>query len=380
MKKIRVLDEFLDIKVSHTFMQTAVCPYALWCTYVARKKPGAPKVAAIKGGAAHEAIADLTSIAIGSKLPVKDLTDEQVERAVRHRTPQIIMDHIPEVLRVVTLWRDAFRISRHVYGYEEKISLGENYEEAPWSEAWYRGIVDILEINGTHATIIDYKNQKNILSQGDLDEHEQLTFYAWLISKLYTYVESFTCRIWYLQYGKYGETHRTREELEEFERGLMLRIDKVCDIESWDPNPGSACHYCDYKHLCPVAQDLSPENNEVISFEQATKAADEILVMESRIAELKPKLKAWVQSNDEIRMAGDIVYGFKSSTSSSWNAEAVHDTLLGYGHKMSEVANVDSRKMQSFLKKCRDENLRAELEDIEEEKTSTRFSAYKATT
>jgi hypothetical protein len=387
MKKLTVLGQDVRVRVSPTFLQNAACPLNLKLTYVDKVEDHFLRVSTIRGSAAHEAIADLTKMAVDEEMPFNELTDDDVIAAVQKHTPHEIYAELGNILRWVRLWRDRYQYSKDLVGFEERLAVYDtpNWDEAPWDEADIRGILDWIEINNVHrhCIITDYKSRAGILSQGELDAHEQLSFYAWLVSKFYPHVETFTVRIWYLQYGFAGETSRTAQQIADYEDQMRLQIAKVLDIQSWDPIPGDHCGVCNFIHMCPVAKDLGPVPPEIISQTQAVEAASRIRVMEVLTSEMKKKLRKYVVANDAVRIGGDFVYGFKAHTSKAWDVRKVQEVLQRFGMDLpgADIVNLDKRKITKLIKSARNnenEELADALEELAYKETSTDFKGYKA--
>lgn len=378
MKVLKVLGQELKLKLSPSFLNNAACPAYLKFHYVDKVGEQFIRIAAERGSAAHGAIAELLEYAMKERMEVQDIPNGMLREALQKHLPHKIIADVALVYGWIELWRDRFKIPNNIHGIEDKIALDDEYDECAWDNAAYRGILDLNQISGTHCTITDWKSQPHIMGQGELDEHEQLTMYCWLAWKLYPHLKSFTARIWYLRYGFYGETTRTVEQLEAFENALMIKEKKVLEIDSWDPIPGKHCQYCDYIHRCPLAQDLSPNNPEVITQEQAVLAAQRVTVMDALSKELKSKLKLYVDNNDDVMIGDKWVYGYRHSQSVKWDAEETEEVLREHGHSLSEVASVDAKRMKKFLKEQARENppLEVMLNDIKKEKHATQFKGH----
>lgn len=382
MKKLVVLGHELNVKVSPTFLQNAACPLCLKLQYIDRVEDRYIRVSALRGSAAHEAIADLTSIAITDKMPIQELSDDALLSAVSKYTPHEIFAEIGNVLRWVRLWRDRYKINLdHYVGHEEKMAIDDDGEECAWDTAAFRGIVDYIDIRpGGHCIITDYKSQAGVFSQARLDNHDQLTFYCWLASKFYgTRIKQFSARIWYLQYGFYGETTRTMQDINAFEQQLHVQVEKVMEIDNWNPIPGDHCGLCDFIHLCPVGQDNSEVPQQIVSQTQAVRSAQRLRVLESMTSQLKKGLRSYVEANDAIRLGGDFIYGFRSYDKKKWNPQLVEELLRSNGYSVVEIANLDARKLGKFITGLQksDIALADELEAIVESETRTVFSGYK---
>lgn len=378
MKKLTVLGEELKVKLSPSFIANAACPFYLKCNYVDHIQERYIRIASLRGKACHESIYTLLRGCLKEEIQPSELPDTLIRKTVEKNIPHEILSETAQILSWVMKWCERFKLPSHVVGIEEKIGLDDEYDECQFKEASYRGIIDLLQIKNSHAVITDWKSQPHIMPETELNEHEQLTFYCWLVWKLYPDVERFTARIWYLRYGFYADTVRTERDLEEFEYSLVIKERKIAEISNWDPIPGKHCQYCDYILRCPIALDLSPENPEIITQSQAVIAAQKITVIETLLKQLKEGLKTYVKENDDVRIGDDWIYGYKHSVSDQWNADKLADILLEHGVSIGEVVNPDVRKIKKLLKEASKNNpaLEAALEASREEKHNTVFKGY----
>lgn len=378
-KVLEVNGEKLTIKLSPTFIDKAACPKYLKLHYVDKVDDRYVRVAAERGTAAHAAIAELIGACQEAEIQPSSLSIDQIADAVRRHTDRRILPETGEILAWVRLWAERYKISKHLYGFEEKVGLDHAFDDTEWDLASYRGILDVIDIEKEHLTATDWKSQPHIFNQSELDSHEQGTMYCWLASKLYPHIKTFTFRIWYLRYGFYAETTRSAADLEAFEQTLMIKEQKILEIDDWDPIPGKHCQYCDVIQHCSLAQDLTLTHTNVISQEQAIKVAQRLTVMEVLIKELKSQLKGYVKENDDVRIGDGWVWGFRSKESRQWPIADLASILEHYGHGLEEVANVDARKLKKLLKTAAKENpdLEADISSIEKVKVRAEFRGYK---
>ena len=379
MKKLQILGHELNLKWSPSFETKAACPFYLKANYIDKVTDRYLRIPAERGKTAHLVVDELLNYCVDEQIVPKDLDEDMVRESLERHATHFIYHEIENVYAWCRLWAQRFKLPAEVIGIEERIGLDEDFDEIDFSDASYRGIIDLLQIKGDHAVITDWKSQPNILSQTDLDVHQQGTFYCWLISKMYPDVERFTFRIWYLRYGFAMATTRTHEDLELFEQALMIKEKKILEIDNWDPIPGPQCQYCDVIHRCPIALDLGPENPAIISQEQAVIAAQKITVMETLTKELKGGLKEYVKANDDVLIGDNWIYGFKHSESETWDIAKVAGILEEYDHDLSDYSNLDSRKIKKLIKLSRKEDpaLEAALQAAATVKNSTKFQGYK---
>lgn len=386
MKKLVVLGDELPLKLSPSFITNAACPQYLKLHYVDKIEDRYIRVAAARGSVAHAAIEDLLAICQDGGIQPSSLSIKQIAKAVADSLKKIsdenggdILGEVADILAWCRLWAERYKISKHLYGIEEKVALDENFDDTAWDNASYRGILDIIDIDGPHLTITDWKSQPHILNQAELDSHEQGTMYCWLARKLYPHIKTFTFRIWYLRYGFYAETTRTIADLDAFEEVLLIKEQKILEIDNWEPRPGKHCQYCDVIQRCNLAQDDSPTNLEVISQQQAVDAARRVTVIDALSKELKGKLKEYVKANDAIRLPSNWVWGFRAKESTTWDLRDAAEILLEHGHEVTEVANIDGRKIKKLLKVAarEDPSLEAALLGAQKTKVKVEFRGYK---
>lgn len=384
MRTLNVLDHELKVKVSPSWLEKASCPAALKFEYIDNFEREY-SIPAERGSAAHEAIAELTGICLEKKIQPKAIPDEVVNEMVQKHTDHRLINELPDILDWVKRWRDRYKLSKFLVGYEEKMAIDEEYKECEWSEAAYRGIVDVIDINGTHCKITDYKSQANILSQTDLDAHFQLSFYAWLVSKFYPYVKTFEVRIWYLRYGMYHTTPRTFEQIKQFEEGLLLKVDKVMSIENWEPVPCDYCKWCDHTGRCPIGKpdedgNYPPVPKKITEEEQAEHYARELRVLDERRKKIAAAIREYTKgSEDGVRISDDFEYKYRGVQSTFFPAEKVLPVFKEHGVDPADHATFSATAMKKLLKKAKKEqpNLHDDLEAVAETKWSTKFDGYK---
>jgi len=383
MRVLEVMGEKLEVKVSPTWLDKAVCPAALKFQYIDKRKRDY-SVAAERGSAAHEAISDLTNICLDRSCQPKDLSDDVVSKIVDDKTDHRLFEEVQNILQWVQKWRDRYRLSKYMVGHEERMAIDTNFDEVDWNVADYRGIVDVIDIHGTHCVVTDYKSQPHVVSQTELDNHFQLTFYTWLVSKFYPFVKTFEVRLWYLRYGFYATTPRTMDQIAEFEEGLMLKVKKVMSIDSWDPIPGTYCKWCDHTGVCPIGRpdkngNYSPIPEAIITDKQAKFYASELRVLEERRKKLSDAVRNYVKGQEEpVDLGNGFAYGYIPSESMFFAPDKVMSVLRDHGVDPSAYATFSATTMKKLLKITeRDQpSLYQDLEDIVNIRAKTRFGGF----
>jgi len=330
------------------------------------------------------AIADLTQVCIKEGIQPNELEHGLIKKAVHDNTDHRLFVEVPNILEWVVRWSEHYRLSKHMVGHEERMAIDLLYHEVDWSEADFRGIVDVIDIKGAHCTITDYKSQPHILSQTDLDAHYQLTFYAWLVSKFYPFVKTFEVRIWYLRYGFYAKTPRTKEQLKGFEDGLLLKVDKVMSIKDWNPIPGAYCKWCDHAGRCPVGKPdengcFSPLPQAIINEEQAKHYGSELRVIERRRGDLSKALKEYIKGHEEpVKISDSFAFGYRQKTSVFYPPAKVLAVMKEHGVDAAGYVTFSTATMKKLLKSAKKDQpaLYNDLEDASESKARTMFEGF----
>ena len=383
MEIINVLGSQLPLKVSPNFLKNAACPLNLKLRYIDKVVDRFTKVAATRGAAVHLAIANLTKLCQQRGVIPSALNDEDVAQAVSEATPHEIYAELGTVLEWTRLWRDRFFLdARNLVGFEEKFAINEKHDECDWDTASYRGIVDVIHRDGKMAIVTDYKSQPNVLSQTALDEHDQGSFYAWMVNKFYPQFDEFVFRINYLRYGFTAETYRSMDQIKAFERKMLMQIDKIRDIKSWDPIPGEHCNLCDFIDRCPVAQDAGDLPPAIITADQALRIGSQLRVKEEWTKKAKAMLKTYVDGSDNVTLgSGGYVYGYRASEKVTWKVDLLKAVLLEAGIPLEEVVTVNANKMKKVVKDiCRRvPELEEQLMAAKVIKAATKFGGFEPT-
>jgi len=129
---------------------------------------------------------------------------------------------------------------------ERQISMTRGMELTDWfsKDAWCRGVVDVLILNGSKATLIDYKTGK--LKRDDT----QLVMFCGLVSLIYPEVETFNYKyIWLKEDTATGGTLSKDEALDRLTEPLRVAVQME---ESWATEnfPSHPCGLC--RGWCPV--------------------------------------------------------------------------------------------------------------------------------
>lgn len=359
---------------SHSKILKGHCPFAFHKTYVDK----VPKIRLENlefGAAVHNIIRDILEARLrGQQSVVMDV--------INHNTPHSISPRVEEIMGIVEVFQNKFKMNMdYVVGVEEKMAIDRDGNESPWDESYLRGIIDILEIRDDHAIITDHKTQFNILSDDEMDKHDQLSFYCLLTKGFYPQVERFTVRIYFARYGITKQTTRTMEDVVRYADVVESKIQSIEGIKEWVPIPGSTCTICEHMHICPLAQYDKEDRDELLILDAAgaARAAKLLRVREVQVKRLKEALRAHCSRHGVIKISDEWQYGYVPKESKGWPIEATREVFKRHGHDISSHISFSKTSMRALVNRARrlDAEFAEDLERVSKEEKSTSFRGHK---
>ena len=126
---------------------------------------------------------------------------------------------------------------------ELKLAVDTHTNPVPYFDAtaWYRGIIDVLIIDGCKARILDYK-LGNMAYQDD----DQLRENAVLVFNNYPEVDTITASFIFLEAGKVTKLVLKREDLGSLVVALSKKEVPMIRAEKLDTFPMQKSHLCNY--------------------------------------------------------------------------------------------------------------------------------------
>ncbi len=290
-----------------------------------------------------------------------------------------------ELYDIVEKFVNYFRVDpTKVAGIEEKLAVDADGNPMDFHDdgAYFRGIIDLLEIEGDRATITDYKTQFNILNQEDMDKNVQLSRYCWLVSKHFPQIKEFTVRIYFARYGATRTSERTLEDIEKTGVEIDLSIKEVEKTEVFGAIPSDVCLYCGYSESCPFvtgAVDYDP-GDVIIDETDAQEVASHLVAMKARIKKLDKSLRDYCAENGKVVVSDDYSYGFVDKKASSFDPQRVLDVIMAERPEdVLEVVSVPVTRVDKYIKKMRKEDpeIASSLEALREYTIKTDFKGFK---
>ena len=217
--------------------------------------------------------------------------------------------------------------------------------------------------------IIDYKSNKKVASQAEVDKNLQLSLYATGVKNRWPKidVEQMRLSLCFLKFNEKMETRRTSEDLD---NAIQEVLDVVHQIEksSFEPRPSVLCQYCGFRSICPVWRHLYEKKSKDLNEVDIEKKIDEFFELQQQKKEIEQKLRdlrslidVYASQRGLKRVFGKNGYFTKSvSNKISYNWEEVKKILQPLG-KWEKVLEINQRKLQRILKELPPE-ARKELE------------------
>lgn len=359
---------------SHSKISKAHCPYAFKRRYIDRDK-GRTTGNLRFGAAVHQIMADILNANVRQQ-------PYDVIEVMKQNTWIDLVNRVDEIRDITNTFIDKFQVNLdNVVGVEEKVAIDINGKDADWDKAYLRGILDIVEIDGTHATITDHKTQYNILSDEDMAKNSQLTFYALLTKAFYPQVESFTVRIYFARYGFTKSADRTIEDIQRCWENLQVKVSAIESIDEWVPIPGPTCSICEHMHECPLAK-YDPKGNEVsivMNASEAVRQAKLLRVREEQVKRIKAALSRYSGIHGPIKASDEWEYGYIKRESVDWPIEQTCETFKNHDHSIEAHISFSKPSMRKLIARAKrlDPEFADELESICKHKSSTTFRGYK---
>lgn len=353
------------------------CPFAFKKTYI-DKTPRTRLENLEFGSAVHDVIRDILEWRLRGEV----ISPDDIWNMIGYNTPHSISHRIGEIFEIIQKFQDKFRMNmEYVVGVEEKISINRDGKDAPWESGYLRGIIDILEIVGNHAIITDHKTQYNVLSNREMDSHEQLSFYCLLTKSFYPQVEKFTVRIYFARYGITKQSTRTMEDVVRYSDVVESKIKSIEGIEEWVPIPGPTCTICEHIHLCPLAQYDKNDKDDllIIDSASASRAAKLLRVREVQVSRIKEALREYSSKHGPIKVSDEWSYGYVPREGLEWPVNETREVFKRHGYDFSDHIGFSASSMKKLIKRARrlDQEFSEDLEGIAKEKVDTSFKGYK---
>lgn len=281
-------------------------------------------------------------------------------------------EHYPEVLEMVKNYAESHMVVLEcAIGSEEHIAVTRDFKECEWTDpkAWFRVVIDYLQIAGDVARITDYKAGWLLTAP-----KMQLEIYAWIVKKIYPQVSMFEVELDFVRHEYQEDFHIEEEELADIEKKILSKINKIEKDSEYKPSVGIACTYCGCWRWCSAMKE------EDIGFKMPTdeKSAVELALKVEKhskmLSEAKKILKVYCDNKGEV-IAGGKKYGFTVSNSYDFeDISALISRADEVGVDIFGCLSVNNKKLKPLLD---NEGMKKIVEELGKKDVSVTFTSKK---
>lgn len=133
--------------------------------------------------------------------------------------------------------------------YEYQMAINPACSPVDWfsSDVWFRGVADVLVINGNKATVLDWKTGKQ------RDDFTQLMIFASMVMFHFPEVDEVVCGFVWLKPRTITKAIYNRNNLHHMWGQLTTQLDKIqecVDMGVFTAKTSPLCNWCPAKNIC----------------------------------------------------------------------------------------------------------------------------------
>ena len=258
------------------------------------------------------------------------------------------------------------------------------------------GFMDRVDrVDDETVEVIDYKTNRMVFSREEVENSLQLSLYHLAAQRIWPWAKKVKLTFHLLRHGIRMGTERTREQLDAALAYVQTIGNMTEEATEFPPRLNTNCVWCDHHQRCPAYADALKGKRDFIcedieDLEAVAREREEVArlakILYTRKSELEGVLKAHLQEQDELSLAG-VTYRMFRTSKVEYPVDATLKTLanatgLSRDDLVGSLASIEKKAMDAFLKelagsldKPRLNLLKAELEAGATRTWSTRFWA-----
>lgn len=259
-----------------------------------------------------------------------------------------------------------------IFATEYKVRLNWDLEPCSQEDAVFSGDIDMLEVFGPHAKILDLKSHWAAFEPTTI----QAILYAWFIFQLMPHITHVTFTLDFVRWGILKSREFTREQLPELDRYVsnqVQRLVRAYETDLWPAAVNAGCVYCRLE--CPlVAAGLSRNAiGQISSDEQAQEIAREMFALRHAYQQKHAALKGWATMNGAVDAGNDIKLGFSKRETFEFQVDTIMRLNEEHGFKPTRALAVSSREVRRIGKKYPEYESAAQAEAEDTSTTTFKF-------
>jgi hypothetical protein len=270
-------------------------------------------------------------------------------------------DLVREATELVSRWLAQWTVPvESIVAVEHPLAVDATGEQVDWEapHAFIRGRLDLVSIDGPHATVVDWKSGWVSESEEGLRVAWAPGLYAALLWAWAPRLEQVTVEYRYLRTARIVRVTLTRPGAAEtlaWARALAGRIAVALaapdDPGAFPATPSTACGTCPWVNRCPAGQAALEAMDEgpILDDVEARRLAGLLLTGEARVGRLREQLKQYFQDREPLAFNG-IELGF-FPTNGRYDAEVVFRAVAEAGGDPWPLLSTDARALTILLKR-----------------------------
>jgi putative RecB family exonuclease len=175
-------------------------------------------------------------------------------------------------------WKDSIKIVSTEYRQENYRKMGETYlkdyynrykpfdmgkilgletqDFLPLDEAgkytYHIRIDRLMDMGNGLYEVHDYKTNRSLTPQEELDQDRQLAMYALWVRRQFRDLKKVRLVWHFVAFDKEMESFRTEEQLERLRVEVLKKIHKIESTRDFPPKVSNLCQWCRYQEICPM--------------------------------------------------------------------------------------------------------------------------------
>ena len=248
----------------------------------------------------------------------------------------------------------------HAVAIEQALAIDARGRQVDWDapEAFLRGRLDLVAVEGRQATVCDWKSGWLTEDDGTLAWVWAPGCYAALLWAWAPRLEAVAVEYHYLRTGRVARTVLTPADAAEtlaWARATAARIAQALatpdDPGAFPPRPSTACGTCPWVNRCPAGQAALEAMDEVAIPDdaEARRLAGRLLAGEARVGRLRARLKHYLEDRDPLAVDA-LEVGF-FPTSGRYDPQGVARAVAEAGGDPWPLLSVDARLLRALFKR-----------------------------